>query len=193
MEKSQLIAQPCKPPLRRRAVVAFVIVAGLAVLLIGMFGAWRFRHVVIPYWKWSALLPHVIESDLKDWGNVGQALAGYIALATLGAVIASSGLVIMQLAAQRQTTKTQYQPVVACAALLDYKVEGVKGDARIRVLKPVVKLRFRNLGDSPATFIDAHSLTERRRLHLRVPSAARSSTATIWRPGNRSETLPKRR
>jgi hypothetical protein len=103
---------------------------------------------------WSVLSSHIDSSNLQHWGLFGDAVGAPIGLATLGTLILSFEYVNRQLRAHQQTEKTQYQPVVTCMALLDYSVEGTNKEEKIKITEPVLKLRVRNFGHSPATFID---------------------------------------
>lgn len=151
MEKSQLIMQPVRSRKTVTAIFTLITAVGVGMLVGGL-------------WKAGKYHGHLADMEIKGpkppalysgWSGAGQATAAYIGLATLGAVIASSGLVVLQLAESRRALKTQYQPVVTCAALLDYKLEGVMDkNTKIKVEEPGIKLRLRNLGDSPATFIE---------------------------------------
>jgi len=154
MEKSQLIVRPVYAAKVRATVVTAIFLFGMVVLFIAFADSWRFRHVLVPGLDIKNLRMTPGPDNPAFWGGVGEAIAAYIALATLGAVIASAGFVILQLGGQQQTIKTQYQPVVTCAALLYYVINGVNSDSKIEIAAPELKLRFRNLGDSPATFID---------------------------------------
>lgn len=107
--------------------------------------AWLFRH-------WPKYMER---SDvLFESSHFGHAILGPMELATLGTIILSFVHVIHQLRAQNHTEKTRFQPVVTCTAVLNYDVEGTDKAERIQIAKPYLKLRVRNLGDSPATFID---------------------------------------
>jgi hypothetical protein len=88
------------------------------------------------------------------WASVSQAIAAPIALSTMGLVIISSVFVVHQLRSQHQNVQTQYQPVVTCAAVLDYTMKGMNHPAKVQISEPKVLLRLKNLGDSPALLID---------------------------------------
>jgi hypothetical protein len=91
---------------------------------------------------------------LEQSAHFGHAILGPMELATLGTIILSFVHVIHQLRSQHQTERTRFQPVVTCMALLSYDVAGTNTTERVRIDNPGLKLRIRNLGDSPAAFIE---------------------------------------
>lgn len=145
-EKNQLIAKP--PATKWSPFVALVVRPfGWVFLILGLAGG-----LAIALWCFLPNPPTI--STLQDWANFGQAIAGSFALATLGTIILSFEYVSRQLKLQVHTEETRYQPVVACAALLDYRVQGVDSEDRVTITNPQLKLELENLGDSPATFVD---------------------------------------
>jgi hypothetical protein len=95
---------------------------------------------------------------LEHHSHFGHAALAPLELATFGAVILSFIHLIRELEGQQHTEMTRFQPVVTCVALLDYSVLGVKSDEKVDIHEPRLKLRIRNLGDSPATFINVDNM-----------------------------------
>lgn len=154
-QKNQLIVKanievaPAYVKWIKRAGVAILIISAIWALLIFIILAPL--DLFHPSFFWPS--QEVKESLLHQWGRFGHAIGGPFELATLGTIVLSFVHVIHQLRMQEQTAKTQFQPVVTCAALLHYNVEGDK-DTKVNFVNPQLKLRIRNLGNSPATFID---------------------------------------
>ncbi|MEN3333357.1 MAG: hypothetical protein V7641_2722 [Blastocatellia bacterium] len=155
-QKNQLIARSREP--QPPSYVEWIKRGGMLLLIIS--GVWLLLlvftltppHLLHPFSFWPS--PEHREHVLHQWAHFGHALAGPFELATLGTIVLSFVHVIHQLRMQEHTLKSQFQPVVTCAALLHYTVEGTDAPGKIKIKNPSLKLRIRNLGDSPAIFID---------------------------------------
>jgi len=104
------------------------------------------------YEAWGNLI-RLDKENLEIWSKFGDATSGSIALAALGTIIISFRYVILQLESQQNIEKTRFQPIVLCSALLDHRVEGTDSAEKVRIVKPSLKLRIQNIGDSPAMFV----------------------------------------
>jgi hypothetical protein len=168
--KNQLIAKPyfeAAPKnikwLTRAGIVLICVGASWAVALFTSITPNHFLHLLH---QWTDAEKHHV---LEQWAHFGHAISGPFELITIGTIVFSFAHVIHQLRMQEQSGRIQFQPVVTCAALLYYNVEGTERQERINIAGPHIKLRLRNLGDSPATFV----VLEVERLTFVAPDGSR--------------------
>ena len=102
--------------------------------------------------------PITMNAKLSSWSDFGQAASAPLALANLGVVIISAYYVVKSLRQAESAVKMGYQPLLACSISLEFDLIGDANKRHVRIAKPKLSLLLRNLGDSPATFVEIELL-----------------------------------